>query len=58
MVVIHVPEDQDTLILGFFFVKDRIKKGKLYIEHFPTALMIADYVTKPLQVKNFKCSEH
>ena len=38
-----------------FFVKDRIDEGKFgfTVEHCPTELMIADYVTKPLQGKLF-----
>ena len=37
-----------------FFVKDRIDKGELTVEHCPTELMIADYLTKPLQGKQFQ----
>jgi hypothetical protein len=37
-----------------FFVKDRVDKREIEIEHCPTELMIADYFTKPLQGKQFK----
>ena len=40
--------------MRYFFVKDRVDKGELTIEHCPTKLMIADYMTKPLQGKQFK----
>jgi hypothetical protein len=33
----------------YFFIADRVKSGELRIEHCPTAIMIADYFTKPLQ---------
>ena len=37
----------------FFFVKDRILKRDITLEHCPTNDMIADYFTKPLQGKQF-----
>ena len=40
--------------MRYFFVKDRVDKGELTIEHCPTKLMIADYMTKPLQEKKFE----
>jgi len=33
----------------YFFIKDRVDNGEIVIEHCPTAEMIADYFTKPLQ---------
>jgi len=36
-----------------FFVKDRVDKREVDIEYCPTKLMIADYLTKPLQGKQF-----
>ena len=37
-----------------FFVKDRIDKGELRIEHCPSIDMLADFFTKPLQGHLFK----
>ena len=37
-----------------FFVKDRVDKGELEVEYCPTKLMIADYMTKPLQGAHFQ----
>jgi hypothetical protein len=37
----------------YFFVKDRIDKGEIKIEHCPTDDMIADFFTKPLQGQKF-----
>ena len=37
----------------YFFVTDRIQRGKLTTEWCPTLEMIADYMTKPLQGKMF-----
>ena len=37
-----------------FFVKDRVDKKEIEVEHCPTELMIADYFTKPLQGSLFK----
>jgi len=36
-----------------FFVKDRVDKQEVDIEYCPTKLMVADYLTKPLQGKQF-----
>ena len=36
-----------------FFVQDRVDKGELEIEHCPTKLMVADYMTKLLQGAQF-----
>jgi len=38
----------------FFFITDRIAKGELKIEWCPTAEMIGDYMTKPLQGALFR----
>jgi hypothetical protein len=35
--------------IRYFFVKDRVDKGKVRIEYCPTSSMLADYFTKPLQ---------
>ena len=35
--------------IRFYFVADRVASGDLRIEHCPTAEMLADYFTKPLQ---------
>jgi hypothetical protein len=37
----------------YFFVKDRIEKGEIKVEHCPTDDMMADFFTKPLQGQNF-----
>jgi hypothetical protein len=38
----------------YYFVTDRIAKGDLKVQWCPTADMIADYMTKPLQDKLFR----
>ena len=38
----------------YFFVKDRIDKGKFKVMYCPTRLMLADYFTKPLVGAFFK----
>jgi hypothetical protein len=40
--------------IRYFFVKDRVDKGEMKIEHCPTYKMLADFFTKPLQGKAFK----
>ena len=40
--------------IRYFFINNRVKKGELNIIHFPTAKMIGDFFTKPLQGKLFK----
>ena len=40
--------------IRFFLVKDRVKSGEIEIEYFPTDLMIADYLTNPLQGMKFR----
>jgi hypothetical protein len=42
--------------IRYFFVKDRVDKGEMKIEHCPTYRMLADFFTKPLQGKAFKAS--
>jgi hypothetical protein len=39
--------------IRYFFVTDRVAKGKLCIEWCPTGDMVADFMTKPLQGGNF-----
>ena len=40
--------------IRYFFIKNRVQKGDLNIINFPTAKMIGDLFTKPLQGKLFK----
>ena len=40
--------------IRFFLVKDRVKSGEIEIEYCPTDLMIADYLSKPLQGMKFR----
>ena len=35
--------------IRYFWIVDRLKKEKIYIEYCPTGLMLADFFTKPLQ---------
>ena len=35
--------------IRYFFIKDRIGRGEINLVHCPTAIMVADYFTKPLQ---------
>lgn len=42
-----------ALNIRYFFVTDQIEKGNLTVEHCPTEDMVADYMTKPLQGKQF-----
>ena len=41
------------LDIKYFFVKDLVERGDLNIEWCPTASMVADFLTKPLQGKLF-----
>jgi hypothetical protein len=43
-----------ALNIRYFFVTDQIEKGNVSVEYCPTGSMIADYMTKPLQGKQFK----
>ena len=40
--------------IRYFFVKDRVYKEEIEVQFCPTHLVIADYLTKPLQGKLFK----
>ena len=42
------------IAIRYFFVTDRIAKGELSVEWCPTAEMIADFMTKPLQGATFR----
>ena len=35
--------------IRFFFVKDRVDKGELFIQYFKSMGILVDYFTKPLQ---------
>jgi len=39
--------------IRFFFIKDRVSLKEILIEYCPTAEMVADFFTKPLQGKQF-----
>jgi hypothetical protein len=40
--------------IRYFFVKDKVDSKRVRIEHCPTAEMIADFFTKPLQGAPFR----
>jgi hypothetical protein len=40
--------------IRFFFIHDRIEKGEIRLEYLPTAEMVADILTKPLQGDLFR----
>ena len=40
--------------IRYFFVKDRVNSGEVKLLYCPTARMLADYSTKPLQGNMFK----
>ena len=40
--------------IRYFFVRDRLYKGKVKIEYCPTQILLADHFTKPLEVNLFK----
>ncbi len=40
--------------IRYFFITDRISKGEVRVEWCPTAEMVADFMTKPLQGPTFK----
>ncbi len=42
------------IAIRYFFVTDRIAKGELSVEWCPTAEMIADFMTKPVQGATFR----
>jgi hypothetical protein len=37
------------IVVGYFFITDRVKSKEIRIEYCPTGIMIADCFTKPLQ---------
>jgi hypothetical protein len=39
--------------IGYFVLKDQVQKDNIQIRHCPTAEMLADFLTKPLQVSLF-----
>ena len=43
--------------IKYFWVTDRVKQGKLVVEHCPTDKMITDFFTKPLQGQSFGSSD-
>lgn len=49
----HSGERTKHIDMRYFFVKDRIASGHLQLVHTPTADMIADLLTKPLQGQQF-----
>lgn len=40
--------------IRYFFIKDQVDSKRVKIEHCPTADMLADYFTKPLQGAPFR----
>jgi hypothetical protein len=40
--------------IRFFFAKDRADSGEIKLEYYPTADMVADRFTKPLQGELFR----
>ena len=40
--------------IHYFFITDQSKRGNVEIEYCPTRIMVADYMTKPLQGALFK----
>ena len=47
-------ENSRHINIRYFFVKDRIDKGELRVEYYPSSIMLADFFTKPLQGQLFK----
>ena len=41
------------LDVQYYFIEDIVSRGDLHVEHCPTKIMIADFLTKPLQGKMF-----
>jgi hypothetical protein len=37
------------IAVGYFFIADRVESKEIRIEYGPTGIMIAEYVTKPIQ---------
>ena len=42
------------IAIKYFWVTDRIKDGKIIVEHCPTKEMIADFMSKPVQGSLYK----
>ena len=45
------------IVIKFFWVVNRLKRGKISVKHCPTEKMLAYFFTKPLQgskLKNFR----
>ena len=40
--------------IRYFFITDQVAKGNVKIEHCPTDVMVADFMTKPLQGTKFR----
>ena len=40
--------------IRYFFITDQVEKGNVIVEHCPTDVMIADFMTKPLQGAKFR----
>ena len=40
--------------VSYFFITDRISKGEVRVEWCPTKVMVADFMTQPLQGSAFK----
>lgn len=40
--------------ITFFWITDRVKQGHIEVKHCPTDIMLADFLTKPLQDKWFQ----
>ena len=49
----HSPRTKHIAV-RYFFIKDRIEAGDLRLKYLPTAEMIADILTKPLQGEQFR----
>jgi len=49
----HSPRTKHIAV-RYFFIKDRIEQGDIALEYLPTAKMIADLLTKPLQGEQFR----
>jgi hypothetical protein len=43
-----------TIVIRYFFVKDRMENGEVEIAYLHTELMVADFFTKPLQGELFR----
>ena len=42
------------IAIKYFWITDRIKDGKIIVEHCPSEQMIGDYMSKPIQGSLFK----